>query len=160
MSLDKLNNINYILDEDLPIGHLHRFRNKLDNELHKSRKLFDFRGLSIAVAIILIASFTIFYSFNYRNQQHIKLLLANYSPDIVETEKYYNSVLNNRIETLSHKKKMNSDISFELKELNETLKNISTDMKVNPHDERLIAALFGVYQAQLDALENIIEQIN
>jgi len=158
MSLNKQNNINFIIDEDLPIGHLQRFKKKLDADMHHSNTLYKFRGLAAAIAILLVVSLTIIYTFNYSYHHSTKLLLANYSTDIAETEKYYNSVLQNKVLKIRHTNKMNSDLNFDLKEFNETLKNISRDIDVNPHDERLIAALFKVYQSQLDALDYIIEQ--
>lgn len=160
MSSDKLDHINFLIDEDPPSGHLQRFEKKLDAELHNSRFIFEIRYVAIAVSIIILISAGFLLVNNLQIKQSSKLLLANYSPDLAETEKYYNTVMNKKIKALNDTYRMNINLSFEIKEFNESLKTISRDMKINPGDERLEAAFFGLYQTQIDVLDIIIEQYN
>jgi hypothetical protein len=160
MRSDKLNNINFLIDEDPPSGHLQRFKKKLESELHQSRFVFEIRYFVVAVSIIILISSGILSINNYQNKKPLKLLLANCSPDLAETEKYYNNVLKNKMKTISDKKKKDFELTFEIKEFNETLRTISSDMEINPGDERLVDAFFALYQTQIDVLDNIIEQYN
>jgi hypothetical protein len=160
MSSDKYNNISFLVDEDPPSGHLQRFEKKLDRELHRSAFIFEFRYIAVAVSIIILITSGILLIYNNQNNRPSKLLLAGYSPDLAEAEKYYNNILRNKLKTINAQDRMDSELSFEIKELNQALKTIYSDMKINPGDERLIDAFFGAYQTHIDVLDVIIEQYN
>lgn len=160
MNSDKLDNINFLADEEPPLGHLQRFEEKLDYELHSKKVRLRIRLISVAAAVIVLIATGTFIVSKLKMQNTEPLLLVNYSPDLAETEKYYYSILNSKLETISEKQNIDKELKSDIKEFEESLKNISYDMKINPGDERLVDAFFGLYQTQIEALDNIIEHYN
>jgi hypothetical protein len=160
MNSDKFNPINFIEDEDMPSGHLKRFERKLDHEFNKKDLLFNFKTLIAAASIIALFTLGILTASNFKKQSSGQLMLAKYSPDLAETEKYYRNTLNTKIKTIRNTNKIDTDLNLEIKEFQESLKSLSGDMIINPGDERLINAYLGLYQSQIDLLDNIIEQYN
>jgi hypothetical protein len=160
MNSDKLNHISFHEDEELPIGHMQRFEKKLDYELHKKKFQLNINNLAVAATIAILFAAGVLLLQNFKTKQSSKLLLATYSPDLAETEKYYRNTLNNRIKTIQERENIDMEINTEIKEFQESLKNLKGDMKINPGDERLVNAYLGLYQTQIELLDNIIEQYN
>jgi hypothetical protein len=160
MNTDKPDKINFLADEDLPIGHLQRFEKKLELELHTNSFIYKYRFIAVAASIIIILTSGLLFLNHFESKKTPYLLLANYSPDLAETEIFYSNILNTRIRTIHTRKETQIELSDEIKEFHESLKAISSDMKINPGDERLVDAFFNAYQTQIDLLDNIIEQTN
>jgi hypothetical protein len=160
MNSDKLKPINFLEEQDLPIGHFQRFENKLDKEFHSRKNIPKLSILIAAASILIFITIGTLIINNFRARHSSKLLLAKYSPDLAETEKYYKNTLNNKIKTIREHDNIDLELNSEIKEFQESVKTLSSDLKINPGDERLVNAYLGLYQTQIELLDTIIEQYN
>jgi hypothetical protein len=151
-----IKNKNHFFDRDLPEGHLERFEQKL-NKLHtyadNKRKLKVFL---MAASVILFVSTLIFLNkkLNYILPKNHMLALTR--PEMSETEQYYINAISEKIKKLNQNEKISYGLTADLREIDNTMKNINKDLTLNPGDDRLVEAAINVYQAKLDLLDDII----
>jgi hypothetical protein len=153
------NNIHLFYEEDLPAGHKERFIQKLDKRSKKNKRLKLIRYYSIAATLALFIVVTAIISIKTELNRTGKYLIAGNSPEMHETEIYYQSQIHEKTRILSQLKRIDPEmINADLKEIDASLKGINDDMKNNPDDERIVNAIISNYQAKIDMLDHLIEQ--
>jgi hypothetical protein len=113
------------------------------------------------IALLLINAGTMFF-FISRNQQR-KASLAVLAPDVVEAKTYYSSRINEKLKLINayplEELGLDSTARKELELRNETYKTLEKELKNNPGNERIKAALIRYYQLKLDLLDKILEEL-
>lgn len=154
-------NNNLFYEDDMPEGHLARFVQKLDIAAKKRRKLKLYGFYSVAATIILLIALDVVLTLKNTAYNSERFLLAWGSPEQRETENYYLSEIHNKTKILMQLNKIDPEVlKSDLKEIDASIKGISEDMKNNPGDERIVNAVMSVYQAKIDMLDNLIDNIN
>ncbi len=147
-------------EEDLPQEHLERFSNRLGSASNSlgSRNMNRYLALAAVVVVVVTIGYIAlltsdgFYSSNY--------LFSNITPELYETETYYQTEINQKLEILSDQKELGNSIMKDLLEIDKSFETIKKDLDENPGDERLISAVFNTYQIKLDLLNEILDRIN
>jgi hypothetical protein len=150
---------NHADEAEMPDGHRSRFSGRLDKDLHLEKKLWNLQRITtyaaVASVVILIAvSFALYSWFDFSGTP--KALFSGFSPELYETEMYYKSEINARISVINRMYKSNQNILADIEDLDESLKNIRTDLKMNPDDERLINMVFEIYEIKIELLDKVI----
>jgi hypothetical protein len=154
-SLKKL--IHLMTEEDLMPGHLQRFKKRLKAVIPIEQKLWSLqRSLTAASIAALIAGTLIFLALF--NHSFSNPLLARSSSDLYETEIYMKDQIALKLEILSKSKKIDRELLKDLIKVDEPFKSMQKDLKKNPGDMRLIAAVLETYQAKIDFLDEVLEK--
>jgi hypothetical protein len=149
-------NIDSFYNEDIPDGHFERFEQKLNNAFPNSQNNNSIRILMIAASILFFISTLTVILINTKYTMPDKLILSNVTPEIYETEQFYMNAISEKINILTVKRKMTSELNSDLKDIDKTIMSIGKEIALNPGDERLICAVINVYQTKLDLLDDII----
>ena len=157
---DFIRNNKTSFEEDLPQEHLERFENKLRSVYDPSWSKTLNRYLAIAAVVVVIITIgymvlltsNVFYSSDY--------ILSNITPELYETETYYQTEISQKLEILSDQKEVKKSIMKDLQEIDKSFETIKKDLDENPGDERLISAVLNTYQIKLDLLNEILDRIN
>ena len=146
-------------DRDLPEGHLGRFTTRLDSNLHSNKKVLKLQLFSIAasIAIIIGVSAILFLKLSQLHQP--PTLLAGVSPELEETELYYQSSIQNGMQVLEGNELIDEQVISDLEEIDNSFKFITEDLKKNPRDERIINAVMQIYQLKLDVINDLLKQL-
>jgi hypothetical protein len=163
------------LNESEPLeGHFGRFEAKL--KLQKKKKKITFNvvwKVAAAVVFVLLATNQAYIYFS-PNQQGLlmaqndskEVTLASVSPEYKEVEFYYTNAINVGLDQWNELKSegMISEeeqtmMNDELKEFENLQKGLETDLKANPHDERVINAMLEYYQAKLSVINIIVNKL-
>ena len=140
-----------------PHGHRKRFLNKLDKQLHDSQhSIIRFQALTIAASIAIVVSLAAIMLVRVYNFNSEKLLLSRVSPEMSETELYYQQSINNRLETLKNQDNFNNDMLSDINDIDKTLENLSCDVEQNPGDKRVVETILMVYQTKLELVNELI----
>ena len=86
--------------------------------------------------------------------------VPSHQSEIVETEMYYEGLINERIrkiEQLNPHAEQISEILKDLSEFDNSLVNMKKDLEQAPGDERIIGAVMNTYRMKLEVLDNIVE---
>lgn len=147
-------------DKDLPEGHMGRFTTRLDSALHSNKKVLKFQVYSIAasIAVIVAISIILFIKISQLHQQ--PTLLAGVSPELAETELYYQSKIHDGMQVLAGNNLIDEQVLNDLEEMDNSFKVITKDLKKNPRDERIINAVIQIYQLKLDVINDLLFQLN
>ena len=96
-----------------------------------------------------------------RTTRYVK---AKVEPEYSETQKYYISLVDNRLdeirktETVDEKQK--AELLKEMSEMDELFINLHKELKANPDNEVLIDAMINHYQTKIEVLNQIITNLN
>lgn len=141
-------------------GHEHRFKQKLAKALPERYK----RKLALTItAYGAAASVGLFLFLSVLKTEHtIKhhATVPSHQSEIVETEMYYEGLINERIrkiEQLNPHAEQISEILKDLSEFDNSLVNMKKDLEQAPGDERIIGAVMNTYRMKLEVLDNIVE---
>lgn len=168
-NLEELNN------NDPMEGHFARFKEKLNKQNKKKRKITLNVVWKVAAAIVfvLLASNQAFMYFSPNNQgmfasknANSAITLASLSTEYQEVEFYYTSAIKtgigqwNKLNTAG----LISDeeqilMKEELAEFETLFGNLQTDLQTNPNDERVINAMLEYYQAKLSVINIIVDKL-
>lgn len=160
-----LENIDAINDYEPSEGHFERFEEKLKKQANKRN--FNFRivwRVAAAVVFIFLAVNQAFIYFGPKEKQ--VSTLSDVSGEFSEVEFYYTSSINdglNQWKRLDESGYLTDDdrkmMENELKEFDEVLADLQSDLKANPEDERVINAMLEYYQNKLSVITLIIEKL-
>lgn len=147
-------------EEELSQDHLERFTKKLGpaNDASWSRTLN--RYLAVAAIVVVIITFGFIALLTSDGLYSSDYLLSNITPELYETETYYQSEINQKLEIISNQREVKKSIKQDLLEIDKSFKTIKKDLDKNPGDERLISAVLNTYQIKLDLLNEILDRIN
>lgn len=170
-----LQNIEALNDNEPMDGHFARFEEKLNKVHKKKRKITSSVVWKVAAAVIfiLLAGNQALMYFSPNNQglfmnsnSNTEITLASVSQEYEEVEFYYISNINTGLEQWN---KLNSQgliseeeqemMNEELNEFDSLYKNLQSDLKTNPNDERVINAMLQYYQAKLSVINIIIDKL-
>ncbi len=146
-------------DQDLPEGHLGRFTTRLDSALHSDKKILKLQVFSIAASIAIIVAMSLILFFKFSQIHQPPTLLAGVSPEMEETELYYQSKIHDGMQVLEGNKLVDEQVISDLEEIDNSFKFIARDLKKNPRDERIISAVMQIYQLKLDVINGLLIQL-
>ena len=148
-------------EEEPKDGHFERFREKLNQQNSKRKKLhfsIFFKAAAIVIIILLSADLLV----QYRNTKSTDKETVASKSDLGEASFYYTSKINNGIRDLEKmagegigSKQEIVQIKHELSEMDSLFVNLQKEYKTNPNDERIINAMIEYYQTKLDIVNTI-----
>ncbi len=157
---DMVQNNRGLFEEDPPEGHLKRFKNKLNITPDESWKTPLNRFLVAAASVVVLITLGFIIMLTSDSFSANDYLLANITPELYETEAYYQNKINQRMDILSNQNDVDKSILQDLREIDKSFETIKKDLDKNPGDERLISAILNTYQMKLDLLNVILERIH
>lgn len=155
------------LEDDAPLGHLERFKAKMDKEL-KHQKRFSLK-IYVQVAASLI--FVLLLGNQIRmylvpEQSKATATLASVSKEYGEVEFYFTSAID---QSMIEWNKLNEEgfisktdqqmMTNEIKEFDQMQTQLQQELESNPDDERVINAMLEYYQAKLSVITLIIDKL-
>ena len=113
------------------------------------------------IAVLLANAGALFYF--TKNRQPQQQDLAVLAPDIQEAGVYYTSRINEKLQLIEAYPDstlgLDSAARKELELRNDTYKALERELKNNPGNERIRAAMVRYYQLKLDLLDKILEEL-
>lgn len=116
--------------------------------------------LKVAAVALLIINAAVFYQYQQLKTQQG---LATIAPEIEEANLYYTSQITSRLDAIraypEAEAGLDSITRQELQLRNDTYKMLERELKNNPGNERIRAAMIRYYQLKLDLLDKILGDI-
>ncbi|TWF32522.1 hypothetical protein FHW36_11548 [Chitinophaga polysaccharea] len=113
------------------------------------------------IAVLMINAAAIFYFTGHKRHQQQEL--SAISPDLQEARTYYTTRINAKLQLIdaypANELGLDSTARQELQLRNDTYKALEKELKNNPGNERIRAALIRYYQLKLDLLDKILEEL-
>lgn len=140
----------------------------LEQELSGSGKgkvisLLQKNWFKAAVIAVLLANAGALFYFTQKRQPPPQQDLAVLAPDIQEAGVYYTSRINEKLQLIEAYPDstlgLDSTARKELELRNDTYKALEKELKNNPGNERIRAAMVRYYQLKLDLLDKILEEL-
>lgn len=168
-----LNNLKELNDFEPKEGHFERFQAKLNvQQKKKTITLNVVWKVAAAVVFVLLAvnQANIYFSPDKQTgntqENNTGFTLASVSPEYKEVEFYYTNAINvelNQWNTMVAEGFISNEeqemLDGEMVEFETRFKNLQTDLKANPNDERVINAMLEYYQAKLDIINMIVNKL-
>jgi len=159
-------NRNLFDDREPAEGHFERFEWKLERRLHsqaRRRSIVPYL-LKAAVVTVLITLSSLWVWDNFIRTGKDRMALGDVSPEYREVENYYVRQVKSMEDELGtyylsdnpEQKKM---LEQEIKSMDSVYVQLQKDLKANPNDERIINAMIEHYQAKVEVLSYIINQL-
>jgi hypothetical protein len=155
-------NRNRIDITDPTVGHLKRFRKRLQQEQKTSLRRINFRhALQIAasLAVIITSGVVIVKTGKGGNKIAENVMTEEFQ----EVKTYYASQVNDRYENIAaipFDSEYEQEILLkELSEMDNYYNELLTELHANPGDERVMNALIQHYRIKLQVMDQIIEQL-
>ena len=148
--------IQLIPDEELRPGHVDRFRNRLYASVPLQQKLWTVQKLLIAASVTLMLTGALTLLIHRHNLSYQVPMLTNISPELQETERYYENQIQYKIQILSSIDHIDRNVIHDFKKEDKSIRNMRRDLRKNPGDIRLTCAVLETYQRRIDALDNMI----
>lgn len=168
-----LKNLKELNDFEPKDGHFERFQAKLNAQKKKKTITLNIVWkVAAAVVFVLLAvnQANIYFSPEKQNgvvsENNSDFTLASVSPEYKEVEFYYTNAINvelNQWNTMVAEGFISIEeqemLDDEMAEFETRFKNLQTDLKANPNDERVINAMLEYYQAKLDIINMIVSKL-
>jgi len=169
-----LNNLEELNDNEPLEGHFERFEAKL--KLQNKKKKINFSMVwKVAAAVVFVLLLTnqayMYFSSNNlgllsKNSTNSDFSLASISPEYEEVEFYYSNAISvglNQWNELKSEGMVSEEeqnmMKNELNEFEDLQKGLQSDLKANPHDERVINAMLEYYQTKLNVINLIVAKL-
>ncbi|SHL18755.1 hypothetical protein SAMN05444266_102362 [Chitinophaga jiangningensis] len=139
----------------------------LEKELGQQKKgrvvsMLSSNWFKAAVIALLIINAGVLFLF-VKSRQHQKNDLALMLPEMQEAQVYYSSKIEARLDSIrlypAGEIGLDSAAMRELELKNDTYKMLEKELKNNPGNERIRAAIIRYYQLKLDLLDKILEEL-
>ena len=167
------NNLKELNDFEPKDGHFERFQAKLNVQYKKRTINFNVVWkVAAAVVFVLLAvnQVNIYLSPDKQNgvvsESNTDFTLSSVSPEYKEVEFYYTNAINVELNQWNSmvadgfiSKEEQDLLDNEMAEFETQFKNLQTDLKANPNDERVINAMLEYYQAKLDIINMIVSKL-
>lgn len=115
------------------------------------------------IAVLLINGAAIFFFANRSKQHRNTTELAMIAPEMVEAKNFYTNRIEEKLEVIKSypaaELGLDSSALHELELRNDTYKMLERELKNNPGNERIRAAIVKYYQLKLDLLDKILEEL-
>jgi len=172
--------------EEPEFGHFDRFQKKLEAE-HKQRAKFNYRmvlQIAASVAILVIVGVEVMSVLFGRGVETIKGEVAELNigttneivrqatqnvksrlnPEYKETQQYYISLVDNRIDQIKANENMDEkqkeELLKELSEMDELFVQLQKELKSSPDNQVLIDAMIKHYKIKIDVMNQILNNLN
>lgn len=148
--------------EPLPEGHEFRFQQKLNPAFNRKNSFIIKYSVAIAASILIFLASTI-YVYTLKKDGYKGAIEASQSVEFQEAVKYYTEVNDAAMiklkETLSAQPDdVSSPVISEFKEMEDTYRQLMSDLKANPNDIRIMSAVVQHHQLKQDLINNLIER--
>jgi anti-sigma-K factor RskA len=148
--------------ETTPIGHQHRFLDKLNQQTRQDRKPIYIRRNILAIAAVLTVVFAI--SGLFTNSQTDAADLASVSPEMEATQSFFITTINNELKTLKTfnspaSKILVEDALLQLETLEKQYDLLKIALVESGNDKRVIYAMISNFQKRISLLEEVINKI-
>lgn len=167
------NNLKELNDFEPKDGHFERFQAKLNVQYKKRTINFNVVWkVAAAVVFVLLAvnQVNIYLSPDKQNgvvsESNTDFTLSSVSAEYKEVEFYYTNAINVELNQWNSmvadgfiSKEEQDLLDNEMAEFETQFKNLQTDLKANPNDERVINAMLEYYQAKLDIINMIVSKL-
>jgi hypothetical protein len=167
------NNLKELNDFEPKDGHFERFQVKLNKQQKKKTiTLNKVWKVAAAVVFVLLAvnQVNIYLSPEKHNglvsENNTEFTLSSVSPEYKEVEFYFTNAIdvelnqwNSMVADGSISKEEQELLDNEMAEFESRFKNLQTDLKANPNDERVINAMLEYYQAKLEIVNMIVNKL-
>jgi hypothetical protein len=150
--------IGSIPEEKMPDGHAERFRSRLYSSVPLQHKLWKLQKVLIAASVTLLMAGSLTVIVNHSSLFFKKPMLAAFSPELKETENYYENQIEYKIKILSNTAEVDQHVIKDLRKEDKTFRSMRRDLRKNPGDIRLTCAVLETYQRRIDILDNMIAQ--
>ncbi len=171
MNTDKLNKLFDDLKDEFDIekpnsGHTKRFLAKLNTQadavasVNVTKKSWSWRPLAgIAASLIFIMTLTI-----VTGSQNEARDLANVSPEMKETQRFFASTISEELKKLESQsnpetKMIINDALIQIKKLEVDYESLKQDLTKSGDDNRVIFAMIKNFQNRIDILQNTLKHI-
>ncbi len=168
-----LNNLKELNDFEPKDGHFERFQAKLNAQKKKKTITFNVVWKVAAAVVFVLLSVNqanIYFSPEKQNEIQTEnnsgFTLASVSPEYKEVEFYYTNAIdvelnqwNSMVTDGFISKEEQELLDNEMAEFEIRFKNLQTDLKANPNDERVINAMLEYYQAKLNIINMIVSKL-
>ena len=175
-----------LFDTEEPLaGHFERFQQRLEAE-HKQRNRFNYRRIfyvaaSVVVAVVVsvealslllgkgvetiqneVAELNI-DSTNEFVRQTTQNVKSKLNPEYRETQKYYITEVDNRLDQIkatSMDEEQKAELLKELSEMDELFAKLQKELKSSPDNQVLIEAMINHYKMKIEVMNQIINNLN
>lgn len=169
MKKDSINelfkNLENQFDVEVPnSGHQERFLSKLKQTdtivLHETKKRFNWKPfLAIAASVVLLLSV-----FIGTREEEPSYELASVSPEMEQTQNFFNSVITEELEKLQVfdspiAKSVIEDAMERITELEKEYKALKNDLRTSGNDKRVVYAMIQNFQSRIDILQTVFNQM-
>ncbi len=175
-----------LFDTEEPLaGHFERFQQRLEAE-HKQRNRFNYKRIfyvaaSVVVAVVVsvealslllgkgvetiqneVAELNI-DSTNEFVRQTTQNVKSKLNPEYRETQKYYITEVDNRLDQIkatSMDEEQKAELLKELSEMDELFAKLQKELKSSPDNQVLIEAMINHYKMKIEVMNQIINNLN
>ncbi|MBR5956850.1 MAG: hypothetical protein IKZ99_00640 [Salinivirgaceae bacterium] len=175
-----------LFDTEEPLaGHFERFQQRLEAE-HKQRNRFNYRRIlyvaaSVVVAVVVsvealslllgkgvetIQNEVAELNMNSTNEfvrQTTQNVKSKLNPEYRETQKYYITEVDNRLDQIkatSMDEEQKAELLKELSEMDELFAKLQKELKSSPDNQVLIEAMINHYKMKIEVMNQIINNLN
>ena len=135
-------------------GHSGRFEQRLVEHFGHSKSIRWHIPAYAASIILLVSVLSILFFNNKTSEPNLILSLEN--EEFIESEIYFQQLVKIKVTTIENLNLTTSTNLSEIKEFDESLKNLQEDLLEAPGDERVVEAVLNTYMLKIEALENIV----
>lgn len=161
-----ISNRDFFEDNEPSKGHLERFSKKLEKRFHTTgirRSIVPYL-LKAAVVTLLVTLSSLWTWEHFIRADRGRMALGDVSPQYKEVESYYIHQVNmveNQITDLdlTGNAEQKELLKEELRSMDSVYIHLQKELKVNPHDERIINAMIEHYQTKLEIMSLIVNQL-
>lgn len=135
---------------------------RLEQEDNKTRRLSWTIVLKVAAVFLVLCTVGFGFYLNTERlaMQKYGIALHNISSDLADTEAFYASQINEKIELIELMSgELDPAIQAQLELLDEEYKSLRSDLKDNADSEEVINAMIEYYRLKLSMLEKILNEI-
>jgi hypothetical protein len=144
-------------EEELPVGHLGRFIDRMEAAFPKKQKLIKFQWLMIASSIAAMIAGIFLYLAFYNRFMYQSPMLSQSPTEFYESELYMKSEIEKKITELD-KSTNNKEFVKDITKKDKTLEQLRNDLRENPEDMRLVSIVLNVYQSKIDFLDEVLKK--
>lgn len=150
-----------IHDTDLE-GLWEAIEGRLDEKENGSKKEQVFTWLKIAASVVMVLGVSwVVYNLNTKTEHQNGYTLSEISPELAETEVYYASQINDKLEMISVSNAEIDDVILEnLALLDSAYNDLKLDLKDNIDNEEVVGAMIENYRIKLQILEQVLDELN
>jgi len=148
-------------------GHRERFREKLEEQRHATRRLSPrrrtwWRPLGIAASFVLLCALGISL---FRPAPTVQQQVADISPEISRTDFYFASLIEEQVRELQSEsspdtQQLIDDTLLQLGKLESNYKQLEQDLLHGGNSQLILSAMITNFQTRIDLLQDVMTKID